>query len=206
MLRNAKHIIIIVIVLILGVVILRKTNIIPSFEDIFSAKPIRMEETPMVVREIHELAQLATMSAQDEVVADSVRLGTTDVIAHLLPIPNGLVSPDRLVIVGKGTVVAGMDLKNIREEDIRITKDSVSITLPKAAILEVIMNPSDFSTFSEEGEWTPEAVTKVKMKARDILVKRALDHGLLSMAQSRGEMIMRNFLSAAGFKKVAILH
>lgn len=205
MFRSAKHIIILAIAAVLAIVILRKTDLIPSFPDIFSPKPVRIEETPMVVQEIHELAQLATMSAQDEVVADTVRMGTSDLIIHMLPLPNGLVNPDRLVIVGKGKVVAGMDLKNLKDEDIHITKDSISIKLPKAAILEVIMNPSDFSTFSEEGSWTPEAVTKVKVKARDLLVKRALEHGLLEKAQARGELLMKNFLTTAGFKKVSLI-
>ncbi len=204
MFRSAKHIIILAAALLLAIFILRKTNIIPSFSDIFSAKPIRMDETPMVVQNIHELAQLATISAQDEVVADSIKLGTTDVIAHLLPLPNGMVNPDRLVLVGKGTVVAGIDLKSLKDEDMHVFGDSVSIRLPRASILEVIMNPSDFSTFSEEGNWTPEAVTQVKMKARDILVRRALAHGLLEKAQARGELLMKNFLQAAGFAKVTL--
>jgi len=206
MLRSIRTIVILVVVLVLAIFILRKTDLIPSFSDIFSARAVRVEETPMVVREIHELAQLATLSAQDEVVADSVRIGTADVIAHMLPIPNGLVNPDKLVIVGKGKVVAGMDLKNLKDEDIHILKDSMSIRLPQASILDVVMNPSDFSTFSEEGNWSPEAVTAVKVKARNLLVKRALDQGLLQKAQARGEMLMKNFLSAAGFQKVPILY
>jgi len=204
MFRSARTIIILVITLVLVVIILRKTDLIPSLSDIFSARPVRLEETPMVVREIHELAQLVTMSAQDEVVADSVRISTKDIIAHMLPIPNGIINPDKLVIVGRGRVVAGMDLKAMKEEDVHVYKDSVAIRLPKASILEVVMNPSDFNTFSEVGAWSPEAVTLVKLKARDILVKRALDRGLLQKAQARGELLMKNFLNTAGFKKVSI--
>jgi hypothetical protein len=206
MFRTARTILISVLVVVSAVFLLRKTNLLPSFSDIFSAKPVTIDQTPVIVKDIREMAQLVTLSAYDEVVADSVRIGPADMLVHALPIPGvNLLTPDRIVLVGKGRVVAGMDLKALKEEDIHVTKDSIAIRLPSASILEVVMNPSDFDTFLESGDWTPEAVTRVKVKARDQLIRRAIDQGILPKAQARGELLMGNFLHAAGYEKIAFL-
>ena len=54
----------------------------------------------------------------------------------------------------------------MNKDDIAVSGDSVSVRLPQARILDMITNPSDFSTFTETGTWSNEAVTAVKLKAR----------------------------------------
>jgi hypothetical protein len=202
MIKSIRTILILSVTVVVVVFLLRKTRLIPSLSEMFSSRTIRVEETPMVVKDIQGLSQLITMTSYDEVSADSIRLGTTDMVVQFLPLPRGMVSPDRLVIVGKGKVVAGLNLASLGEHDINVTGDSVSIKLPPATILEVVMNPSDFSTFSEEGNWTPDAVTKVKLKAREKMVRRALNQGILPKAEARGKLLVENFLKVSGFKKV----
>jgi hypothetical protein len=86
-----------------------------------------------------------------------------------------------------------------------VEEDSVTIRLPQAEILEVIVNPSGFSTFSETGVWSPDAVNLVKAKAKRVIEYRAVQKNILQMAESRSRMLMENFLRSAGFKKVTIL-
>jgi hypothetical protein len=64
------------------------------------------------------------------------------------------------------------------------------------------MNPSDFDTFIETGEWSNEAVTAVKLKARQKLISRALAGGILQKAADRSYLLMENFLRSAGFTKI----
>jgi hypothetical protein len=111
-------------------------------------------------------------------------------------------SVDRIVLVGKGRVTAGIDLKKIKESDIHVEKDSISIKLPQPEIFDAILNPSDFETFTEEGEWTPEAVTLVKIKARQEMTDRVIQQGILNRAASKGRQVMLNFLTGTGFKKI----
>ncbi len=167
-----------------------------------------IDQTPVMVKEIREMAQLITVTAYDEVVADSIRLGMTDlVIRNLpLPIPGSLSTPDRIVLIGRGRVVAGIDLKQLDEKSIQAYGDSVAIRLPRASILDVIMNPSDFETFSEQGDWTSEAVTRVKVKARDILTRRALEQDILGKADKRGKILLVDFLKASGFEKFIFVY
>ena len=111
----------------------------------------------------------------------------------------------RLVLVSRGKVMAGTDLSALMPDDFYIDKDSVSMQIPPARIFDVITNPSDFSTFSETGEWTPEAVTLVKQKARNKVLQRALENGILEKANQRSKAVMENFLRSLGYSRIHIV-
>ena len=132
---------------------------------------------------------------------DSVKK-STDILTAITGVS---LSPDRIVIIARGSVQAGTNLRYLSESDIVVEKDSVTLKLPQAEILEVIVNPSGFSTFSETGVWSPDAVNLVKSKAKRVMEYRAVQKNILQMAENRSRMLMENFLHSAGFKKVTIL-
>ncbi len=200
--------ILIAVTVILGVMLLQRLNIFPKIKEIFGAKPVLIDNTPLLIKEIRELAQLITITSYDEVVADSTKASSLDIVKAITGISFQPFSPpvDRLVIVAKGKVMAGTDLLGLDANDIVVTDDSVSVKLPPARILDVIINPSDFSTFTETGEWSNAAVTLVKLKARRKMEQRAIQKNVLYMAQARSELLMENFLKTAGFRKVYIYH
>ena len=185
--------------------VFKKINILPSIKDIFSSKPVLIEETPVLIKEINTLAQLMTVTYSDEVVMDTIKLGIG--IPSLVPIIGGsMLSPalDKLVIIGRGKVIAGTDLKKMHEQDITQTGDSINIKLPSATILETVLNPSDFETFIEKGSWSETAVTALKVKIRNEMIDRALKQNILRQADVRSKNIMETFLKNTGFKKAGI--
>jgi hypothetical protein len=198
--------IIIVIAAILFVLLLQKTNMLPNFRNIFKPKPVLIENTPILIKEIRELTQLITVTSFDEVVVDSVK-PSTDMLNAISRMALNPLAPakDRIVIIARGSVQAGTNLRYLVETDIFVEEDSVTIRLPQAEILEVIVNPSGFSTFTETGVWSPDAVNLVKAKAKRVIEYRAIQKNILQMAESRSRMLMENFLRSAGFKKVTIL-
>ena len=181
---------------------------LPSLKNIFRPQPVIIDNTPVLIKEINEMAQLCTITVFDEVVADSAVINMKSAVDMLLPDLSGFanlpVTGKRIVIIGKGRVVAGVDLKKLNERSISVEGDSVSLTLPAAEIADVIMNPSDFEVFSEMGEWSSEAVTAVKIKARNKMMERALERGILSKANTRSIVLLENFLRGLGFKKVRV--
>lgn len=181
---------------------------LPSLKNIFRAQPVAIENTPVLIKEINEMAQLCTITVFDEVVADSAAIKMKSAVDMLLPDLSGFanlpITGKRIVIVGKGRVIAGVDLKKLNEQSITLEGDSISLALPPAEITDVIMNPSDFEIFSETGEWSSEAVTAIKVKARDKMMERALDRGILSKANTRSIVLLENFLRGLGFKKVRV--
>lgn len=200
-----KNVLFIAAFTLLIIFIFQKINILPSVKDIFSSKPVLIEETPVLIQEINALAQLMTVTYSDEIVMDTIKTGLG--IPSLVPVIGGsMLSPalDKLVIIGRGKVIAGTDLKKIQENDIVQAGDSINITLPSSTILETILNPSDFETFIEKGKWKEAAVIALKVKIRNELNKRAVKENILQQSDDRSKLIIESFLKSTGFKKVEI--
>jgi hypothetical protein len=174
----------------------------PSLSGIFKSQPIRIAETPLQVQKIRELAELTTMVSIDEVVVDSTRPATPS-IARILQNPLGP-QEDRLVLVCRGSVKAGVDLQKLSDQDLFREKDSVRITLPRAVITEVLVNPSGTETFIETGEWNTEAFTALVQKAGRKMSHRAVSEGIIGKADQRARLLVENLLRQSGFQKISV--
>jgi len=185
--------------ILLALFLFQKFHWLPSFSNFFKSKPLIIDDTPILIKEINNLAQLITISSFDEVVMDSVKQ-IKKLPGDFFPHP-----PSKIILIAKGEVLAGVDFKKLENEDILIKKDSVSIMLPQPQILQIILNPSSFETFDENGNWNSEEILQLKIRMRNKIIKRALEQNLLTKAGERCKMIMENFLTNAGFKKIEIL-
>jgi Protein of unknown function (DUF4230) len=205
--RLAKKWLLIAGLILVIIFIFQRINWLPSFREIFGAKPLVIDNTPVLIKEINELSQLVTVTAYDEVVVDSVKFDANDLTVRTITgITMNPLKPafERLVLIVKGIIVAGTDLKQLKNDDIFIKEDSVSVRLPRAVILDAIVNPSGFETFIETGEWNNDAVGKVKIKARDKMINRALSNKILEKAEAKAKFLMENFLKSSGFRKVDV--
>jgi Protein of unknown function (DUF4230) len=182
--------------------VLVKLDILPSLKNLFRSKPVVIDSTPVLVKEMRNIAQLMTMSSYDEVVVDSAK----SLSAELPGFSDGdaIQKSSQLVVIANGQIVAGIDLQELDETKIHIEGDSVSVTLPQSKILDAIVNPSQYEIFIEEKGWEPEEVNAIKVKARDNMIERALQQGLLKKADAKARMIMENFLRSAGFKRINV--
>lgn len=207
--KIVRRYLLIAVIAVVAVLLLLKTNWLSSFKNIFKAQPVVIDNTPILIKEINELAQLCTITAYDEVVVDSTVIQPKSAVEMILPDFSkfsGLpVTGKRIVIIGKGQVTAGVDLKKLQPQHFFILEDSIALTLPSPEILDAIINPSGFETFDEMGEWSSEAVNAVKIKARNKMIERALQQKILEQAGQRSITLMENFLRSAGFKKVTVV-
>jgi hypothetical protein len=187
--------------------LLGKLKLIPSIGDFFMSQPIKIAETPILIKDIKELAELTTMVSFDEVVVDSITLDpATLAIKTITGLNLNPLSPgyNQLVLVCKGKVMAGTNLASLEPSQIFREKDSVSFGIPPATILDIIINPSDVETFIETGEWSAAAFEKVKIKAGEKMRDRALSEDILGKANARARLLMDNFLRQSGFTKVNV--
>jgi hypothetical protein len=191
-------------ILIIAYWILSRLNILPSLSNIFTPKPVLIDDTPVLVEEIKKISQLVTITVFDEVVIQDEKTNTIYLNNPDAIIPLPYQNTGKLVIIGRGKTMAGINFAKLSLKDCYIKGDSVSVQLPKAEILDVIMNPSDFETFNETGKWNPEDVIAVKLKARDKLIQRALQQGVLAKAASKGAETVKRLLHLLGFKKVSV--
>lgn len=199
------------IVLVLGM-LYAKWKGLPSFSNWLAAKPVVIDETPLVISEIKKIAELHTAKLYCEVVADSVIISPAEAAMlamqgsgafPLLP-PMVFTKGKKMVLIAKGRVIAGMDLSTINEKNVIVKNDSVWLTLPSAKILDIITNPSDFEVFTEEGEWSSNEINAVKQKAVGIMGAEAVKRGLIEEANERAKLLMGNFLKASGFVWVEV--
>jgi len=197
------------VLLLLAVILLfQKIKWLPSFTDIFKSKPLEIENTAIVIKEINSLAQLITITAYNEVVIDETIKGNSifnnPQVPTLLNVPDLRYADKKMVLIGKGKVLAGVDLAKLTDKDVFVQRDSVSVKLPKALLLQVILNPSDFETFEETGTWTDAEVRALKMKLKDKLIITVLRQNILPKASDKAKLLIENFLTSVGFKKVTI--
>ncbi len=181
---------------------------LPFLGDLFASKKVEIDQTPILIKEIRSIAELVTITSLDEVVVDSLvynrRAAFFDAVRVVTPLVF-LPSPQKqLVLIGRGKVLAGIDLQQLDTSHLFINADTISLALPPAKILEAIINPSDFETFEERGTWNDKEVTLVKLKARRKMIDRALQQGILERANKKAIAIMENFLRNAGYKKVQV--
>lgn len=186
--------------------LLGKIDLLPSPGELFRPKAVEIDQTPLVIRQIKPLAQLATITAYTEVAADSsVRTSVGERLRDVInPFSMGVAMSRNLVVVGKVVIHAGVNLEKLTPQHIFIRGDSVSIQLPAAEILDVIVNPSGTDIFLEEGAWDNAAIVALKTKIRNKAVAEVQANGILFHTEERAKEVLLNFFRAAGFTKITI--
>lgn len=206
--RIIKNILIIAIVLALLFWIAGKIKIVPSITEWLQPKEVIIDKTPILVKEIKSIGELITYSAFDEVVADSIitTRGSRFVnsINSLAPIPILPTADKQLVLIGRGKVLAGVDLTQLTTSAINVSNDTIRINLPAAKIIDAVLNPGDFETFVERGRWTPKEVTLVKLQAKEKMILRALNRGILPKADEKAREVITTFLNNMGYKWIYV--
>lgn len=205
--------VIILLLLVGGYVALVKLKLLPN---IFESKPVVIAETAVLVKEVKTIAELFSACQYDELTIDSVYYSQTTLgkIASFTDKYLTLVTPiishttddkdKKLVYVVKGRVYAGFDLGMISDSSFRINGDTLQIKLDQPKIMDVVVNPSDFTTFIEEGSWSFEEAKAVKLKAVEKFKQRALEKGILETTRKNGIKSLESFYKSLGFKSVVV--
>ena len=200
-----KRPLILVLMVVLIIFLINRTNILNGIGSWFTQKPLLIDNTPLVIKEIKAIAELNTATMYQEIIVDSVAVmpGKIPVIINPSTMaPKIITTRKEIVLIVKGRVKAGVDLKSLSDSSVFVQADSVSIQLPTAKITDIFLNPSDIETFYEEGVWNNEEVTAVKQSARRKLLAEADRQQLLKKANDKAKAVVEQFLRAAQFKKI----
>lgn len=200
-----KIIIGIIVVVVLGVVAftLYKTGVFNKNEE------LAIDETANVVTEIKKISEFTSACFYEDIILQDTKTSKVvnnavgDKIANLLGKNEGL-SKDELVIVASGKVRAGFHLNNLDENHIFVSGDTLTVDFPKAEIFDVIVNPSDFDIYIEDGKWSHEQVTKLEEKAVGQIKEDAEKDGILDKATRSGVKKLTDMFKTFGFSVVNI--
>ena len=167
---------------------------------------LKIDETANVVTEIRKIAQFTSACYYEDVILKDKKANESlgGKVVNSFSKKDKPILEDEIVIVASGNVRAGFDLSKLSEKDIVIRDSVLEVTLPKAEIFEVIVNPSGFDVYIEDGTWSHEQVTKVENKAMNKIRKDAINDGLLEKATELGVTKLTELFKTFGYKEVVI--
>ncbi len=167
---------------------------------------LKIDETANVVTEIRKIAQFTSACYYEDVILKDKKANESlgGKVVNSFSKKDKPILEDEIVIVASGNVRAGFDLSKLSEKDIVIRDSVLEVTLPKAEIFEVIVNPSGFDVYIEDGTWSHEQVTNVENKAMSKIRKDAISDGLLDKATELGVGKLTDLFKTFGYKEVII--
>lgn len=200
-----KVVIAVVIVVAIVTAVFIYSNNKFSFDFDFFGGDLEIDKTENVIQEIKKISELTTICYYKEVVIKDKKSEPTmfDPIKKAIKMGGDSCSYE-VVLIAKGKVRAGFNLEKISEKDITIDSGTLTIEVPCAEILDVIVNPSDYEVYNEEGNWSHEDIVKVQNKTAAKIKQDALNDGIIEKANRYGTEKLEMLFKPLGFKNVVI--
>lgn len=205
--KKIKGIIIAVVAIVIlagGAFVLYKLGVFGKNDE------LSIDKTANVVTEIKKISEFTSACYYEEIILQESKASSVvdnsagKTVAGWFGKDSKDLMSDQLVIVANGTVRAGFRLDQLDDDKITITGDTLSLILPKAEIFDVIVNPSDFDIYIEDGTWDHEKVVEVENRAIDQVKNDAIKEGILEKATETGIKRLTEMFKAFGFSEVMI--
>ena len=155
---------------------------------------------PEVVRQIQQLSRLETVVYTLEDVIDGEH-DYTDLLPKFL-------TGDRILLIGYGQVIAGVNLERFGSNNVRIRGRAVTLQLPPPEILSVRVDNQRTRVYSRETGLLvpadPDLETEVRQEAERKLRQAALKDGILETANQNARATLRSLLGGLGFEQIEL--
>lgn len=193
----------ILVVAAVGLYVADKYAGLSIFDNLFG-KGMQYEKTANVITEIRNISEFTSACYYEELVMAEVKdsENTTNKVVKMLG--RGAVSKDEICLIMDGKVRAGFDLSKVTDNAIAISGDTLTMTLPKPEIFDVIVNPSNCEVYVEEGKWSHEQVTAIQASARVRIQDDAIGYGILDQADKIGRERLTDLFKTFGFNTVIL--
>jgi hypothetical protein len=117
----------------------------------------------------------------------------------------------KLLISCKAKVKAGVDLTKIKDGDIKVSGNTIEITLPPAEITSFSMDPNSVRTEMENisgfrDGFTQKEKTEFLQQGEEAIKTDMADSETLDDAKSNVEIFLEDFYKQLGFEQVIISH
>jgi hypothetical protein len=152
----------------------------------------RRADSPVLLREVQELSELVTVKY---------------VMSHVMTKEKVTwLGTDQILLVAQGVVKAGIDLRRMKEEDLRVVGKSVSIRLPRAEVTDNYLVEKYTYVYDRrtgllvkpertlEGEARREALSQMLIAAHQ--------SGIHKEAETRARELVARLFRQLGFEKV----
>jgi len=116
---------------------------------------------------------------------------------------------DKILFVGHGTVIAGIDMSKLQPEDMRFENGVLTVKLPPAEIfIAALDNEKSYVYNRDTGILTKPDInleTLVRQRAEEEILKAALEDGILEQAQTNAQAYLLKFFAALGYPNAIFL-
>jgi len=161
--------------------------------NLLNPTPTIIPDPVTYINEIRALARLETIQyTVEKVVTIEQGQGTF-----------GFLFGDKILFIGHGTVIAGIDMEKLQPEDMRFENGVLTVKLPPAEIFIAALDNEKSRVYDREtGALTKPDInleTLVRQSAEQEILKAALEDGILEQAQANAEAYLFKFFAALGF-------
>jgi hypothetical protein len=161
--------------------------------NLLNPTPTIIPDPVTYINEIRALARLETIQyTVEKVVTIEQGQGTF-----------GFLFGDKILFVGHGRVIAGIDMEKLQPEDMRYENGVLTVKLPPAEIFIAALDNEKSRVYDREtGALTKPDInleTLVRQSAEQEILKAALEDGILEQAQANAEAYLFKFFAALGF-------
>jgi len=158
---------------------------------------------PAIVQRIQKLNRLETVVYSLDTIVEGSRSSA------VLP---DLLAGDRILLVVHGQSIAGIDLAQLKPEDVKITENngerSIHITLPPSQLFHTTLDNQHTRVYARStGLLVPvdqNLETETRAKAEQQLQQTALSDGILDAATKNARAAVTTLLYSLGFQKVDV--
>jgi hypothetical protein len=153
---------------------------------------------PTVVDRIQRLQRLETVVyTMDKIV--------TGAKENVLP---DFLTGDRLLMMVHGEVVAGIDLSELKANDVRVDGKRVLVHLPAPQVFMTRLDSAKTRVYSRQTgllvPTDPNLETQVRQAAEQQLLEAAMADGILRNAQVNAASTIRSLLQGLGFEEIEL--
>jgi len=116
---------------------------------------------------------------------------------------------DKILFVGHGTVIAGIDMTKLQPEDMHYENGVLTVKLPPTEVLVATLdNEKSYVYDRQTGVLTkpdPNLETLVRQRAEEEILKAAIEDGILEHAKDNAQAYLIKFFAALGFPNTIFL-
>ena len=155
--------------------------------------------TPVIIQQVQTLSDLVTVKYVMEKVV-IVNSPPTSMLGQFVQGEN------RVLLLAHGIVKAGVDLKRLRPEDVRIAGKKITLHLPPSQVTDAYLDEHQTQVIDwEKGflrDFDKDLESTARQNAVDDISRAARKAGILQDADDRARKELAVFLNQAGFEQV----
>lgn len=167
--------------------------------EILNPTPTILPDPITIIHDVRSLARMETIQYTLEKVI-TAETGQNEL---------GFLFGDKLLFVGHGIVIAGVDMARMRPQDMWVEENVLFVRLPAAEVFVATLDNEKSYVYNRDTGLLSKGDTNLETNARIVaeqeILKAAVEDGILTQAQQNAESYMSRMLRGLGYADVVFV-